>query len=363
MADLRTRIGRTEIKNPVIAAPGEHLIDADGIRSAILAGAGAVVGKSINESLAAKSQLRRAEYVALAPDWSVAPWGPSAPAGTTVLSRSGLPPMDFEAWLEQAVAMDTFARRHDCLFVPSIILAAEEPALDMARRVAAAGLRLLEFNIGTPYASEAARGAVSTVLSPQRVGELTAMMTGAIGIPVWIKITGQSERVPELAAAAFDNGAESVVMAGRALGMLPDLETQVPVLTTSGGIGGFWNLPLTCHWLAASRAALGADRDLIGINGATSGHDVARMMLAGASAVGLASEVMLRGWDVLSRAVADLDAYCEAKSMSARDLVGRAADARKRFADMPELDERWRDHIPAPLENARHREPGHDHRD
>ncbi|WP_210239331.1 MULTISPECIES: hypothetical protein [unclassified Mesorhizobium] len=349
MADLRVEVGRTALKNPVIAAPGEHLIDAMGIRSAILAGAGAVVGKSINESQAAKSQLRRAEYVALSPDWTEAPWGPSAPAGTTVLSRSGLPPMDFEAWLAQAVAMDTFARRHDCLFVPSIILAAEEPALDMARRIEATGLRLLEFNIGTPYASEAAKGAVSTVLSPERVGALTRMMTEALGIPVWIKITGQSERVPDLAAAAFANGAESVVMAGRALGMLPDLETQAPLLSTSGGIGGSWNLPLTCHWLANSRAVLGAGRDLIGMNGATNGQDVARMMLAGASAVGMASEVMLRGWQVLSQAVADLDAYCEAKSQSARDLVGRAADARKRFADMPELDERWRDYIPAPL--------------
>ncbi|PLP56634.1 dihydroorotate dehydrogenase [Mesorhizobium loti] len=352
MADLRVQVGRTSLKNPVIAAPGEHLIEAAGIRSAILAGAGAVVGKSINESLAAKSQLRRAEYAALGPDWSQVPWGPAAPVGTTVLSRSGLPSVDFDAWLAQAVAMDAFARTHDCLFVPSIILAAEEPALDMALRIEAAGLRVLEFNIGTPYASEAAKGAVSTVLSPERVGTLTRMMTEALGIPVWIKITGQSERVPDLAAAAFAAGAESVVMAGRALGMLPDLETQAPVLSTSGGIGGFWNLPLTCHWLANSRAVLGAGRQLIGINGATSGHDVARMMLAGASAVGMASEVMLRGWDVLSRAVADLDTYCDTKSMAARDLIGRAADARKRFADMPELDERWRDHVPAPLASA-----------
>ena len=352
MADLRVQVGRTTLKNPVIAAPGEHLIEAAGIRSAILAGAGAVVGKSINESQAAKSQLRRAEYIALGPDWSEVPWGPSAPAGTAVLSRSGLPPMDFEAWLTQSVAMDMFALSHDCLYVPSVILAAEEPALDMARRIETAGLRVLEFNIGTPYASEAAKGAVSTVLSPERVGALTRMMTDAVDIPVWIKISGQSERVPDLASAAFANGADSVIMAGRALGMLPDLETQAPVLSTSGGIGGFWNLPLTCHWLANSRAVLGAGRDLIGINGATNGHDVARMMLAGASAVSMSSEVMLRGWEVLSRAVADLGAYCDAKSMSARDLVGRAADARKRFADMPELDERWRDYIPAPLAGA-----------
>jgi dihydroorotate dehydrogenase (NAD+) catalytic subunit len=65
--------------------------------------------------------------------------------------------------------------------------------------------------------------------------------------------------------------------------MLPDLETQALMIGTSGGYGGFWNLPLTCHWLALCRAALGRAQPLIGINGATGGLDVARMMLAGAS--------------------------------------------------------------------------------
>ncbi len=350
-ACLETRIGRLRLKNPAIAAAGEHLIDAAGIRSAILAGAGAVVGKSTNESEAAKDQLTRAEYVALGPDWRPVPWGPDAPPAT-LLTRSGLTPLGFDDWLAQCVAMDRFAARHDCLYVPSLILAAPEPAVRMAKAVEAAGLRVLEFNIGTPYASQAAQGAVATELSPARVGELTRMMVQAVEIPVWVKITGQSERVPELAAAAFAAGAESVVMAGRALGLLPDLDTMAPVLGTSCGIGGWWNLPLTCHWLATSRAALGPGHSLIGINGATNGADVARMLLAGASAVGLSSEVMLRGWSVLEEALATLEAYCRDKDLTVADLIGRAADARKRFADMPVLDQHWKSFIPAPLSGA-----------
>lgn len=343
---LETRIGRLRLKNPVIAAAGEHLIDAAGIRLAILAGAGAVVGKSTNESEAAKDQLTRAEYVALGPDWQPVPWSAAAPA--TVLTRSGLHPLGFDDWLAQSVAMDRLARDHDCLYVASLILAAPEPAVQMARRVQAAGLRVLEFNIGTPYASQAAKGAVATELSPERVGALTAMMVQALDIPVWIKITGQSERVPDLARAAFQAGAESVVMAGRALGLVPDLETMAPMLGTSCGVGGYWNLPLTCHWLATSRALLGPQHPLIGINGATSGADVARMVLAGASAVGLSSEVMRRGWQVLTDAVTDLDAWCAAKGVTIPEITGRAADARRRFADMPQLDAHWRNFIPRP---------------
>ena len=112
----------------------------------------------------------------------------------------------------------------------------------MARRIEQAGLRVLELNIGTPYASQA-RGVVSTELDPARVTAIVAAVRAAIRIPLWVKLTGQSERVPELARAAFDAGANSVVMAGRLLGLIPDVETFAPMLGTTLGVGGFWNLP------------------------------------------------------------------------------------------------------------------------
>ena len=80
-------------------------------------------------------------------------------------------------------------------------------------------------------------------------------------------------------------GAKSVTMAGRLLGLIPDVETFKPMFDTTLGIGGYWNLPLTCYWLALSRARIGRDKPLIGINGAQTGLDIARMMLAGASGV------------------------------------------------------------------------------
>lgn len=349
MTDLSVQIGGVRLKNPVIAASGEHLIEDDGIRSAIAAGAGAVVMKSANESTAAQRQLLQAEYAALDSRWNRIAWSASAPADATILTRSGLTPLDFDAWLDQAVRMDAEARRADCVLVASVVMAGIEGAVERARAVEAAGLQVFEFNIGTPYASQAAKGAVSTELSPERVGALVCQVTSAVRIPVWVKLSGQSERVPELVAAALDAGAASAVIAGRALGMVPDLDTMAPILGSSCGIGGYWNLPLTCHWLAMTRARLGGDVPLIGINGATSGADVARMMLAGASAVGLSSAVMLRGWRVISDAVAELEAYLAAKGLSAAELIGRAADARRNFADMPVLDQVWRNHIPAPL--------------
>ena len=346
MADLSVQLGRLRLKTPVIAAPAEHLIADGGLAAAIRAGAGAVVVKSTNESMAAKAQLRAAEYVALNDRWEAVDWGPGADPATMILSRSGLHPLAFEAWLDQCRAADRLAREADCLLVPSLINADIARAVEMAQAVEQAGFRALEFNIGTPYAREAAAGAVSTETAADRVGLLARAVCEAVDIPVWIKLTGQSSDVPDLAVAAHEAGAESVIVAGRLLGMLPDLDTQAPLIGTSGGYGGFWNLPLTCHWLTLCRAALGPERALIGINGVTGGLDVARAMLAGASAVGMASAVMLRGFGVIEESLAALEAYLDDKGQAASEIIGLAADRRKTFAEMPELQDHWKGFLP-----------------
>ena len=283
--NLETGIGALRMKNPVIAGPAEHLIDPDNVRRALRKGVGAVVIKSTNESEGARAQLERAEYAVFDAQWRAVAWGPDAPAAATIATRSGLARISFDRWLEQAVALDRAARLEDAYAIPSIIVADIDRAVEMGRRVDQAGLRALELNIGTPYGTEAGKGVVTTELDPARAAAMVAAVAGAVSIPVWVKLTGQSERVPDLAQASFDGGGAAVVMAGRLLGLIPDVETLQPVLGTSLGIGGFWNLPLTCHWLAATRARMGPDKPLIGINGAQSGLDVARMMLAGAHAV------------------------------------------------------------------------------
>ena len=144
---LSVVIGGLRLKNPVIAAPGEHLIEDAGLAAAIASGAGAVVMKSTNESEAAKRQLLQAEYAALGSDWQPVAWGPDVPVATTILTRSGLHPLGFEAWLDQAIRHDRMARASDCLLVPSLVLADLDAAVASARQIEQAGLQVLELNI------------------------------------------------------------------------------------------------------------------------------------------------------------------------------------------------------------------------
>ena len=206
---------------------------------------------------------------------------------------------------------------------------------------------MLELNIGTPYASQAAKGAVSTELDPARVTEIVASVSKAIAIPLWVKITGQSERVPELAHAAFQAGADAVVMAGRLLGLYSG-PRHVRAHARHHArrrrrLEPASDLSLARAFTRARWSGQAAHRHE---RGAVRVGRLARMMLAGASAVEMSSAPMLRGFAVLSEALSTFAQYLREKNMSAADLIGRAADSRKTFAAMPLRQDNWRNYVP-----------------
>ncbi len=344
MASLAIRVGALALKNPVICASGEHVMTEAGIRAALAQGAAVVVAKSTNESGPARAQLSQADYAAIGGDWLARDWHDAH--GASVMCRSGLQPRAAEEWISAVAALDREARGRDAYVAASLILANPEESVRLAKAVEAAGLRLLEFNVGTPYGDEAAHGGVATERAAAKIREQVAAVCSAVRIPVWVKLTGQSENVAALAEAARDGGAAAVIMIGRMLGMLPDLDTQAPVLGTNLGYGGAWSLPLACYWLARSRKRLGAGYPLVGTNGARTGSDAARMLLAGASAAEYCSAVMTGGFGVLGAAIDELQSYCDARGQDAASLVGLAADRVGAYADLPAEPGRWRRFVP-----------------
>ena len=84
---------------------------------------------------------------------------------------------------------------------------------------------------------------------------------------------------------------------------------------------------------------------LIATNGAQTGLDIARMMLAGASAVEMSTPVMMRGAETLSGALAELQSYLERKNLNASDLIGVAADRRRTFQAMPLKTGNWKNYV------------------
>jgi Dihydroorotate dehydrogenase len=138
-------------------------------------------------------------------------------------------------------------------------------------------------------------------------------------------------------------------MMGRFMGFVPDIETLAPALGTTAAYGGAWALPITCRWLALSQRAVGPGFPLIGTNGARSGADILRFVLAGTSAGELLSVVMQSGFEALATARRELLEYLEKKSLNLRDLVGTAADRLGSYAEQPIDAGRWRTFVPVAM--------------
>jgi dihydroorotate dehydrogenase (NAD+) catalytic subunit len=325
LPDLSVSVAGIELKNPVIAGSGEATASAASIRAAVASGAAAVVAKSANESEAARRQLRNAEYVLVDEKFETRPLG-AATRTDSLFCRSGLLDEEWEEWLETLVALDAEAKARGAYVVASLIVADVEEAVRRARELEQAGVRWLELNVAAPHSGEAAAGAIRTGT------DLVAPVRAAVRTPLTVKVGGDD---PVAAARdAFASGADAVCMTTRAQGFLPDVRTRRPVLGTFGAIGGAWMLPITLRHIAKTRAALGAGASLIATNGARDGLDVARCLLAGASAVALTSVVLTDGVDALARAISSLDAYLAEQGLDAREVIGEAADSVKTYEEV-----------------------------
>ncbi|MEI9852666.1 MAG: hypothetical protein WDN24_19470 [Sphingomonas sp.] len=340
------RIGALTCRSPVLCGSGEHVMTLAGVRAALGQGVGGVVAKSINESEAAARQIDRADYVRLDAGLRPTDWA-SAAAGTSLFCRSGLGGHDPEEWFGALAAIDREVAPRDQFVAGSIVLGGSEAAIGLCATAEAAGLRVLELNMGAPHGSEARPGSITIETDPDRAGAIVAGARAAFKGQLWIKLTGLGGDLVPLAAAARHAGADVVGLMGRFMGMVPDLDTLRPVLNTSAAYGGNWALPITCRWLALARRALGPDAPLIGTNGARDGLDVARMLLAGASAVQMSSAVMERGFDALGEAVTTLEDWLATRDRTAAGIVGLAGDALETYGQQPERPDHWRAFAPA----------------
>jgi dihydroorotate dehydrogenase len=342
---LGTRIGSLELRNPVICGSGEPVMTEAGIRAALRAGAAGVIAKSVNEQEAAARQLDRADYALLDAEGSQAA---SRKSAVSLFCRSGLIQREVREWFSAIAAIDREAQQSGSFVAASIVLASHDGAEQIAGFARSEGLRLFELNVGAPHASEARPGAIAQETEPESLRALVRRVRAATrGMQLWVKLTGLSNNLPALALAAKESGADAVIMMGRFMALVPDLATFAPVLGTSAAYGGPWALPIVCRFLALSRRAVGDVFPLLGTNGVRSGEDVARMALAGASAVEVMSVVMQEGFDGITRLIAELAAFLKQRGLSFADLVGRSADALQTYAEQPEIAGRWKAFVPA----------------
>ena len=109
--------------------------------------------------------------------------------------------------------------------------------------------------------------------------------TAGIGRPRWAKLSPNTDRLVEVAAAAERAGAEAVTLVNTVMGMIIDTETRRPLLGAGGGgLSGPAIHPVAVRAVHDVHVSL-PDLPIVGVGGVATAVDAVELLLAGASAV------------------------------------------------------------------------------
>jgi dihydroorotate dehydrogenase (NAD+) catalytic subunit len=255
---------------------------------------------------------------------SVGPWpgNPSPrlhPACVGMINAVGLQGDGIAHWrAHQLPAL----RRHGVRVVASIWGRSVDDYLDAASALGDLDDEVIaiEINLSCPNL-EGRRGIFAH--DPDLSADVVTGVVARAGRPCWAKLSANTDRVVDVAAAVHGAGAEAVTLVNTLLGMVLDPSDGRPVLAAGGGgYSGAPIHPVAVRTVFDVHAAL-PDLPLVGVGGVSSGWDAVELILAGASAVqvGTATFADPRAAEYV---LDELIAWCARTDRSPADLRGRA---------------------------------------
>jgi len=266
------RVGGVDLANPVMTASGTSGHDIELSGHMPLHRLGAVVAKSL----------------------STDPWpGNPAPrinmAPSGMLNSVGLQGPGVAAWIDASLPRCESAAVRVVASIWGRSVAEYESA---ARALAAVGARIaaVEVNLSCPNL-EGRAGIIAH--DPSLSGTVIDAVVRASTVPVWAKLSPNTDRIVEVAVTVHDAGAASLTLVNTMLGLQLDPITGRPSLGNGGGgLSGPAIHPVAVRVVHDVRAAL-PGVDIVGVGGIASGSDALEMMRAGATAVQIGTATFL----------------------------------------------------------------------
>jgi dihydroorotate dehydrogenase (NAD+) catalytic subunit len=262
MPNLKVKVGRLELQNPVMPAAGTFgygeeyaaLIDLDRL--------GAIVTKGIS----------------LTPQEGNPPPRIWETRGG-MLNSIGLHNVGIEQFAQQKLP---FLRRFKVPVIVNFFGYTVDEYVEAAKRLSALeGVAALEANLSCPNIKAGGIHFGGTVCS---VAEITKKLIKSINLPIIIKLSSQVSNIKEIALAAEGEGAEAITLINSIPAMAIDLDRKKPVLGgVTGGLSGpaIKPIALKAVWDAASAVKI----PIIGVGGIMDYRDALEFLMVGATAV------------------------------------------------------------------------------
>ena len=307
--DMRARLGHVELPNPVVAAAGCAGAGRELAQFLDVARLGAITTKSI------MTEPRTG---------NPAPRLTQTPSG--LLNAVGLQGPGIDAFLQRDLP---WLLSRGARVVVSIAGGTVRDYAELATRLSdAAGVCAIEVNLSCPNAEDAGR---VFALDPVAAGHVVAAVRGnaRYDIPVFAKLSPDVTDIVPVASACVSAGADGLCLINTMLGMAIDPATMRPVLAGMyGGLSGPAIRPVAVRCVWQVHEAFPAV-PLIGVGGVQTGRDALEFLLAGASMVGVGTEIV-HDPSACSRVLRELEEELAAMGIDRlADIVGQAHAPRR----------------------------------
>lgn len=309
MANLSVELCGLRWLTPLALASGIWGSCAETLVRAARAGAGAVTSKSC-------SVAPRAGH----PNPTVLAWGHG------LINAVGLSNPGAEAEREILAQAKAGLVPLGSALIASVFGGSPAEFAEAAATVAASHPDYLELNISCPNVES--EFGHPFALDPRAAAQVTARVRAVFTGRLLVKLSPNAPDIVAVARAVAEAGADGLTAVNTlGPGMLLDIRARRPVLANRvGGVSGPALHPIAVRCVYELSQAV--DLPIIGTGGVQCGADALRMIMAGATAVGVGSALYQEGEYVFRRILAEMEAIMEAEGIASLDEIRGCAHER-----------------------------------
>ena len=294
MADLSVDVPGLSMNNPLMLASGIQGANAASLHRVAASAAGGLVSKSIGP-------VPREMYP-----------GPVCVEvmETVILNAMGLPNPGVDIFSE-IVSNEQFSKP----LLVSIFGSDAEGYVEVARKMASAGAEALELNLSCPHSKP---GSISLIIGqqPELITEVVSSVRAAVDIPLYAKLSPNTTSIVIEAKAALDAGVDGLALINTVSAIEVDPFAGRPIIgNLLCGMSGPAIRPIAQRKVADVALAMKrgeiANAPILGMGGISSGLDVARFVMLGASAVQIGSALVWGDVDQFEKITTELSEFMD----------------------------------------------------
>jgi dihydroorotate dehydrogenase (NAD+) catalytic subunit len=258
---MRVTLGGLSLRNPVILASGTC---GYGTEYSDLVDVGRL-GGIVSKGLTVRKRVGNAP-----------PRIAETPCG--MLNSVGLENVGLDLFIEEKLEA---MRGLDTRVLVNVAGSAVEDYVRVVSRLSSeGGIDAFELNVSCPNVEDG----MMFGANPAHTSQLVSEVRKKTALPLFVKLSPNTERIVEVAASAVDAGADGLSLINTLHGMAIDVERRRPVLgNRTGGLSGPALRPVAVYYVHLVARSVGVP--VIGMGGIMSWQDAMEFILAGAWAV------------------------------------------------------------------------------